>query len=135
MSHFERLIKEMIKEELKEEIDDYSLNKVALQIQWALNIKNYYFPKLVNKNIENKEDLIYHLENLPDFYSSWEAEKFEEFLFKCFQAIKKDKEKEANRKKLEKLKRLEEEIEELRKEIYGNYKEEDKRKNQIKKGG
>jgi len=127
MSHFEKLIREMIEEELKEEVDDFSLNRVALQIQWALNIKNYYFPKLVSKNIENKEDLIYHLENLSDFYSSWEAEKFEEFPFKCFQAIKKDREEEANRKKLEKLKRLEEEIEELRKEIYGSYKEEDKK--------
>ena len=127
MSHFEKLIREMIEEELKEEADDFSLNKVALQIQWALNIKNYYFPKLINKNIENKEDLIYHLENLPDFYSSWETEKFEDFLFKCFQAIKKDKEEEANRKKLEKLKRLEEEIEELRKEIYGNHIEKDRK--------
>jgi len=127
MSHFEKLIREMIEEELKEEADDFSLNRVALQIQWALNIKNYYFSKLINKNIENKEDLIHHLENLPDFYSSWETEKFEDLLFKCFQAIKKDKEEEANRKKLEKLKRLEEEIEELRKEIYGSYKEEDKK--------
>ncbi len=125
MSKFSDLIFEEVERLKQYGITNYSLEALCRKIDWALKIKNTYFPHLKDF-VDNRNLFITALENLsdrylvsiPEFVASSETEEFFDFLIKVVKAIKTDKESEAKKEKLNRLKKLKKEIQDLEYEIY-----------------
>ena len=125
MSKFCDLIFEEVERLKQYGITNYSLEALCRKIDWALKIKNTYFPHLKDF-VDNRNLFITALENLsdrylvsiPEFVASSETEEFFDFLIKVVKAIKTDKESEAKKEKLNRLKKLKKEIQDLEYEIY-----------------
>jgi len=131
MGKFSDLIFEEVERIKQYGITNHSLEVLCRKIDWALKIKTCFFQHLKDF-VDDRNLFITALENLstrypvsiPEFASSSETEKFFDFLIKVVKAIQVDKENEAKKEKLNRLKKLKEEIQNLEYEIYFQEKKE-----------
>jgi len=127
MNRFCELIKEEIASLERYGMTDRCLEVLCCKIDWALKVKNYYFWCLKDK-VDDREQFIAALKSsdfshqapVPEFESSCETEEFFDFLIKVVKAVRTDKEREAERKKLDRMKELKAELAKLEREIYGS---------------
>ena len=131
MGKFSDLIFEEVERIKQYGITNHSLEVLCRKIDWTLKIKTCFFQHLKDF-VDDRNLFITALENLgtrypvsiPEFASSSETEKFFDFLIKVVKAIQVDKENEAKKEKLNRLKKLKEEIQNLEYEIYFQEKKE-----------